>query len=81
MQAAVTVAWADAVVPGTVLVTSVIGTKEEQKADAFNAIRMALHAATLSRASMSARSTTAADTWKCCSAIALRIMEKNRMVS
>ena len=45
-----------------VTVTSVIGTKEEQKAEAFKAIKTALHASTLLRGSSSARSTAAPET-------------------
>lgn len=59
VQGAVTVTEANDAVPVwvTVEVTSVIGTKEEQKAEALSAIRIALQLSTSPRAARSARGT------------------------
>ena len=62
VQGAVTVTFVLAAVPVcvTVFVVSVIGTNEEQKADALSAMRMALQTSTLLRASRSARASSSA---------------------
>jgi len=66
VQAAVTVTvvYAEVPVPVTVEVTSLMGTKDEQKADALKAIKTALHVSTSPRASKSARGICAAEAAK-----------------
>lgn len=72
VRGAVTVISVETGLPGFVLVTSWIGTNEEQNAEASRLFKMAAHATTSSRASMSALSTAAAETEKECSAMMLR---------